>query len=67
MNIMNKMNKKDRIAVVITALYFLIPLGNVLNGEPMAALMTFAPIIIYWGFRFIRNDISFIGENNDQS
>ncbi len=57
------MNKKDRIAVVISIVYFLFPLGILFdggNGAPIVALIFTSPLIAYWGYRFIKNDISFL-------
>ena len=57
------MTKKDRIALVISALYFLIPLGQLVgkgSDGPLLALIFIAPLIAYWGYRFIRGNISFI-------
>jgi uncharacterized membrane protein len=56
------MNKKDRIAVVVTvlALFFGVIFTNV-NGAgtipPISALLT---TLLYWAYRFIKNDISFL-------
>ena len=53
------MNRKDRIAVVVSIL--LIPIGIVWFKDAEAAgLIILAPLIIYWAYRFIKNDISFL-------
>lgn len=58
------MTKKDRIALVISTLYFLIPLGELVDkGDPLIALIFIAPLIAYWGYRFIRGDISFLSSD----
>ena len=58
------MTKKDRIALVISTLYFLIPLGELVDkGDPLLALIFIVPLIAYWGYRFIRGDISFLGSD----
>ncbi|NYT73371.1 hypothetical protein HZU72_13150 [Halomonas sp. QX-2] len=57
------MNKKDRIAIVVSILYFLFPLAVLFEGSsdaPIAALVFMSPLIAYWGYRFIKNDISFL-------
>jgi Sec-independent protein secretion pathway component TatC len=57
------MNRKDRIAIVISILYFLFPLGVLFDGNsnaPVVALVFTSPLIAYWGYRFIKNDISFL-------
>ena len=65
------MTKKDRIALVISALYFLIPLGQLAgkgSDGPLLALIFIAPLIAYWGYRFIRGDISFMkNEGKDKT
>jgi len=59
------MNKKDRIAVAISVLYALFPLFVLIDGDEEAAFIFFIPIVAYWAFRFVQNDISFVGGNND--
>lgn len=58
------MSKKDRIAVVVSIL--LIPIGIVWFKDAEAAgLIILAPLIIYWAYRFIKNDISFLKMKDD--
>lgn len=53
------MTKRDRIAVVITI--FSLPLGIAWFVEtPAVGLMVIAPLSIYWAYKFIKNDISFL-------
>ena len=59
------MNKKDRIAVVVSILYILWPLfiiaGGVTNDNELGLVFFLvAPLISYWGYRFIKGDISFL-------
>lgn len=57
------MSKKDRVAIVISILYFLFPLAVLLGGgsdAPINAIVSLSPLIAYWGYRFIKNDISFL-------
>jgi hypothetical protein len=58
------MNRKDRIAVVVTAIYTLL--------SSMWLAVAFAPFVLmllpavcYWAYRFIQNDISFLKIKND--
>ena len=60
------MTKKDRIAVVVTVIYSLLPVAGVLNGEEEGLFMIF-PVFVYWGYRFIQDDISFIGKKDGKS
>ena len=62
------MNKKDRIAIVISILYFLFPLCILFGGAGdaiSAAIIFTSPLIAYWGFRFIKDDISFLKNNGN--
>lgn len=57
------MTKKDRVAIVVSVIYAFVPLFGMANGEDGAFLFVL-PIVIYWGYRFIKGDISFLGKNN---
>lgn len=54
------MDKKDRIAVAISALYLLFALLPLVNGEPAGFLVFLVPLVGYWGWRFAKGDISFL-------
>lgn len=54
------MSKKDRIAVVLSILTLFIPIALFIDGEPGPALFMLALLLGYWGYRFIKNDISFL-------
>ena len=61
------MNKKDRIAVVVSVVYFLFSLAFASkNVNPIPTMflgfiiIAEIPLIIYWSYRFIKNDISFL-------
>lgn len=56
------MNKKDRIALVVSALYGLLPISAIMAWEPGGFIATSIPLVIYWGYRFIKNDISFLNK-----
>lgn len=60
------MTKKDRIALVISVLYLFLPLSIAFGGGdgPEMALFMVAVLVAYWGYRFIKGDISFIGVKN---
>lgn len=60
------MTKKDRIAIVVSVIYSLLPIFAMLDGEEEAFFFLF-PVLIYWGYRFIQGDISFIGNKDGQS
>lgn len=62
------MNKKDRIAVVVSIpLLFIGALLLTGNGsEQLMGLMLSVPLFCYWGYRFIQNDISFLKIEDDK-
>lgn len=65
------MIKKDRIAIVVSVLYLLWPLGVLANGDTDAgvvAIVLLLPLIAYWGYRFVKGDISFLknGESEEK-
>lgn len=60
------MIKKDRIAIVVSAVYALFPFFLLLIGDIGMFVSYLVPIFIYWGYRFIKNDISFIKQEPDQ-
>jgi len=61
------MNKKDRIAIVVSFVYMFFPLILIAAKDLPTALMFTLPVVIYWGYRFIKGDISFIGSNDGKS
>ena len=60
------MNKKDRVAVVVSVLMG-IPLSiGMMSGKPEGAIIAFlTPVAFYWAYRFIKNDISFLKIKGD--
>jgi len=58
------MNKKDRIAVVVSVAYFLVCLPALLD-KIGGGLILYSPVVFYWGYRFIQNDISFLKVKDD--
>lgn len=59
------MVKKDRIAVVVSFVYLLFPVFLLFDGELGAFIIFLLPVILYWGYRFIKGDISFIKMQRD--
>lgn len=58
------MSRKDRIAVVVSI--FVLPLGIAWFKDAEAAgLIILVPLSIYWSYRFIKNDISFLKVKDD--
>jgi len=64
------MTKRDRIAIVVSVLGYL-PLVIILDETVLNTKASFiiAGFIIacYWGYRFIKDDISFMGKSNDKT
>ena len=54
------MNKKDRIAVVVTTLALFFGGIAALGDEGITILWVSIFTVVYWANRFIKNDISFL-------
>lgn len=56
------MNKKDRIAIVISVLALILSFAPPTNGDffMILSLLIWVCVPVYWGYRFIKNDISFL-------
>ena len=57
------MTKKDRIAIVLTVPFLIAIILRIMDGgysmvEDLTIIIT--PVVIYWGYRFIKDDISFM-------
>ena len=61
------MTKKDRIAIVVSVIYLLLPISAMVSGAWQEGIIFLLPVLIYWGYRFIKGDISFIGKKDGQS
>jgi hypothetical protein len=56
------MNKKDRTAVAVTVVYMVFVVLLILGGTDFVAVgVAIAPILLYWGVRFAKGNISFLG------
>ena len=53
------MTKKDRIAIVFTIFYLFFLIFVYMELRDSLILWALVPVI-YWSYRFIRNDISFL-------
>jgi hypothetical protein len=54
------MNKKDRIAVVASIVYLFLVCLISLGNKDIGVLIFLLFLLGYWGYRFIKNDISFL-------
>jgi Sec-independent protein secretion pathway component TatC len=52
------MNKKDRVAIVLSIPYIVF-VAAVMLTDP-GGLIIAIPLFAYWGYRFIKGDISFL-------
>lgn len=59
------MTKKDRIAIGISAVLFMAPLFILAVGHVDLFVMWSFPLVVYWVYRFIKGDISFLGKANE--
>mgnify|MGYP004032573543 CR=1 FL=1 len=55
-----KMTKKDRIAVALTVPLIILSVFSLIDGHTDEALIFLAAPVVYWGYRFIKGDISFM-------
>ncbi len=60
------MSKKDRIALVISFFYTLLSFSLATNGGYsdwyISLIILLVPVMIYWSYRFIKNNISFLNK-----
>ena len=55
------MTKKDRIAVSISVAWLFLGIMISIAENDWGPFLVFeSPLVIYWGYRFIKNDISFL-------
>jgi hypothetical protein len=55
------MTKKDRTAISISIILFLLTTVWVASAGSVGLLVVFfSPVILYWAYRFTKDDISFI-------
>ena len=55
------MTKKDRIAVSISVAWLFLGIMSAISSNDWGAFAAFPfLLVIYWGYRFIKNDISFL-------
>ena len=63
------MSKQDRIAISITIIWLFVFLvitgGSIFTRINEGTLIVFGPIIVYWIFRFVKNDISFLNNKGN--
>ncbi len=59
------MTKKDRIAVVVTVLALFFGGLAVLGDEGVSFIIASVGVVLYWAYRFIQNDISFLKVKDD--
>ena len=63
------MNKKDRIAIVITFGYLIFGIVLLIDSSrgdrSLMFLICVVPLLVYWGYRFIKGNISFLNQNSD--
>ena len=58
------MTKKDRIAISISVLCIPITIfWSAEKNNPVPFILFFSPVILYWGYRFIQNDLAFLQRN----
>lgn len=60
------MSKKDRIALVISFFYTLLSFSLTISSRYsdwyISLIILLVPVMIYWSYRFIKNNISFLNK-----
>lgn len=59
------MTKKDRIAVVVSVVYLFLVCLITIGNKDVGILIFLLVLLGYWGYRFIKNDISFLKVKDD--
>lgn len=59
------MNKKDKIAFLVSCAMLLLGLLPLMEGEAAALIVFWPPVVLYWLYRYLNKDISFIKQRND--
>lgn len=54
--------KKDRIALVFSAITLVLSFALLFSVDAAVGVLGICGLIGYWGYRYIKNDISFIKE-----
>lgn len=54
------MNNKDRFAVVVTVLALFFSGLFAIGDEGVSFVIASVAVVLYWAYRFIKNDISFL-------
>jgi hypothetical protein len=57
------MTKKDRIAIVLSIPFLIASILRLISGgydTSLEVALFLAPVFVYWGYRFIKGDISFM-------
>lgn len=62
--VVNIFTKKDRINIVVSTFILLLALAVIITGYPIASIPLLFILLVYWGYRFIKNDISFLKIKN---
>ena len=62
------MSRKDRIAIAVSVTYVFCLIVWLFDGLKPSGLVVFSlPMFFYWGYRFVRNDISFLPKRMDEN
>lgn len=59
------MSKQDTVAFLISSILVMLGLFIIVEEGP-AGLILCAPVVLYWLYRYLSGDISFIGKTSDQ-
>lgn len=59
------MNKRDKSAFLVSCLALLAGILPLIDGETGPMIFFWPPVVLYWLYRYLNKDISFLGQGND--
>jgi len=59
------MNKRDKVAFMVSCIALLAGLLPMVEGEAGAIIVFWPPVVLYWLYRYLNKDISFLDKKCD--
>ena len=59
------MNKRDKVAFMVSCIALLAGLLPMVEGEAGAIIVFWPPVLLYWLYRYLNKDISFLIKKSD--
>lgn len=60
--------QKDRLAIIITLIYSIVPMESMLFGQGESVglgILGMLPVVVYWAYRWIKGNISIKNPNKN--